>query len=497
MMSKSVDVLVITPPRKSVINNVIVNNYPPNNQGIDSIPLRLAAVVEKKYTVGFFPFYYTQYNYLNIDLEEVEKVLKKYQPKILIISTDYFISNRTTSTVQSSLVIMKEYKKLFKNGKTIVTGKHAIVNPEDYFNDNCCDVAVMSEAENIINEVIKALLDNNYESLKDINNLMFFENEVIKTELREENVDVNKLPVPAFNLLAEYIDILIEKEKPIGDKVSITLRSSYGCVYNCPFCGGLKNWNNYRMRNAEGLKKDIDYMKSCLGNKAEIVFLDDELFTMNKEHVIEVGNVFNKEGIYIQGVLTHVNYFNEEIAEIICKFSHGIIFGGENFCDNILEDINKNQNVEKILKACSVAKKYNLDTRIEYIVGLPSETPKTIVKNINFIYNAICSGKIDIVVPYVLVPHPGTKFNISSDEYGINIIDNDYSNYIEEGNYPVYETNRLTRAQIYIYYLLLLNNIYAAKHVNKVLGNDNYLSNTTYSEDLFVEFFNNISSHGN
>lgn len=129
---------------------------------------------------------------------------------------------------------------------------------------------------------------------------------------------------------------------------------------------------------------------------------------------------------------------------------------------------------------------------MEYICGLPYENSKTVIENINFIFNAIAGGKIDIVVPYILVPHPGTKFNVEAESYGIRILDDDYSNYIEEGNFPVYETEYLSRSQIYIYYLLLINNIYAAKRINQMLGNTNFLNDAGYSLELFDNFFNKI-----
>lgn len=489
------DVLVITPPRKSVLNNVIINNYPPNNQGIDSVPLRLAAVIEKKFNVGFFPFYYTQYNYYNLDLEEVENVIQKYSPKILVVSTDYFISNRTTSTVNSSLEVIKEYKRIFPNGKAVVVGKHAIVGSADFFKDEKgADVVITCEAEDAINDVIELLLANEKEKLIEIPNLAFRNKngDIIFSENKELIIDLNELPVPAFHLLNDYIEDFIEKEKPLNDKLSITLRTSYGCIYQCPFCAGVKNWNNYRTRCAKKIEEDVCYFNECLGDRAEICFLDDELFTMDKEHVRAVANIFKKYNIVVQGVLTHINFFDEEIAQMLSQFSASVIFGGENFCNEVLKKLGKQQTREKIIEGCQIAKKYGLGTRVEYICGLPYENSKTVIENINFIFNAIAGGKIDIVVPYILVPHPGTKFNVEAESYGIRILDGDYSNYIEEGNFPVYETEYLSRSQIYIYYLLLINNIYAAKRINQMLGNTNFLNDAGYSLELFDNFFNKI-----
>jgi len=223
--------------------------------------------------------------------------------------------------------------------------------------------------------------------------------------------------------------------------------------------------------------------------------LDDELFTLKWEHVENMAKVFTEENVYLQGVLTHVNFFNDEIAKMLATFSFGVIFGGENFCDSVLNDIQKHQNRNKLLEACRIAKLNGLNSRIEYIVGLPTETPETAVENINFIFSAISSGQIDVVIPYILVPHPGTEFYNNQKKYGIKIKDNNYENYIEEGSYPVCETKYLSRNQIYIYYLLLINMIMNARNVHKELGDNNFLSTSIFSRELFKEFFEKICSN--
>jgi len=265
-MNENSDVLVVTPPRKALTNNIIIDKFPPNNQGIDSVPLRLAAVIETMFTVGYYPFYYTQYNYYQINQEEIIEILKKYNPKVLVIATDYFISNRTTSTFMGALVIAKLFKKFNKTGYVIITGKHAIVKPMDYFmeiSEHSVDVVISSEPEMIITQIIKDLLVGELHKLYSYPNLYIQEKEVTFTYHEIINVDFNQLPSPAFHLLAPYIDYLIEKE-PMSDKLSITLRTSYGCVYECPFCGGLDNWNCYRTRSAENIRQDIRYLNETL-----------------------------------------------------------------------------------------------------------------------------------------------------------------------------------------------------------------------------------------
>ena len=100
------------------------------------------------------------------------------------------------------------------------------------------------------------------------------------TDKTAPNYDL--LPVPAYHLLRNKMDMMLAHISHAANKVYLTLRTSCGYVYNCPFCGGISNWNNYRMRSAKNVELDITHAKKNLGPEAEFTFLDDELFTDRK-----------------------------------------------------------------------------------------------------------------------------------------------------------------------------------------------------------------------
>ena len=51
-----IDVLVVTPPSGASLARAVNHNHPPVNQGIDSVPLRLASVIEEQFVTDFLPF---------------------------------------------------------------------------------------------------------------------------------------------------------------------------------------------------------------------------------------------------------------------------------------------------------------------------------------------------------------------------------------------------------------------------------------------------------
>lgn len=481
-------VLVVTSPRKAVFLNSIDSSIPPLSQGIDSIPLRLASVIEKEYETRFYPFSYTQYNYYKLDIDEIHKIFSEKFVDVLVISSDYFISNRSTASFDSAIQIAELFKKIYNTSKVICCGKHCIVSPRDFFDKKgVIDLVFTSEAEKNINKVIKLLSNDEYEKLHLIPNLVYVNDNMnlIQTEKNHEVVDINQLPSPAYHMLVKYKDEFIKKERPYSCKIPLTFRTSYGCIYECPFCAGIRIWKNYRFLSKYNFEKDLMEMRNSLHDDFELCFFDDELFTFKKEHVQGIAEIMNKWNMKIYGVLTHTTFFNQKIAELVSTFSEEIIFGGENFCNNILKKINKNQTTQSLVNKCKLAKEFGLYVRVEFICGLPYENYESVLLNLKTVCNLLRTKIIDIISPYILVPHPGTEYYENSQKYGIHIISKDFSEYIEEGGFPVYETDFLSSHQIYIYYLQLQE----LKRICEKCPYDLHQLPGEYSVDLFKNRF--------
>jgi len=486
------DILIITPPRRAVFINTIVHNFPPPSQGIDSVPLRLAAVLQKVYHVAFLPFYLLFYNYHEINTQSILSYLKAYNPKVIIFSTDYLISNRSTACFPSSLRIAAICKEIFPKVKIVCTGKHALANPESFFASKkpLVDLVINQEPEDFICDAVAKLLKDPLGQLLELPNIYLYESgEVFKSKFSVKPPNVDSLPSPAYNLLIPHIESILEHEKPYNRKLSLTLRTSYGCPYECPYCAGISHWRNYRKRSGKNVSLDLTAAIKYLGDDAEFTFLDDELFTFDTEHVKEIACVFISYKIKLQGVLTHVKHFDSSMAKIISKFCHSVIFGAENFNDQILSSMKNQQSFDDIIKACQLAKLYGISTRLEFIAGLPEENWESIVYNLNQIYNLICEGFADEIIPYVLTPHPGTLIGTSPELFGMTIVSSDYEKYIEEGGFPVCYTKNLSREQIFIYYLLIKQISSMSRNMKSYAKiNDFELSNANYDSELFKKY---------
>ena len=183
-----------------------------------------------------------------------------------------------------------------------------------------------------------------------------------------------------------------------------------------------------------------------------MLFLADELFSYNEEHIENVVNILKERNLKVGGLFVHSGFFTDKIAKKIKNISNTVVFGGENCCDNILRLANKVQTFESLMRAVEIAKRNDLKVSLEWIVGLPGETKETAIKNINMIYSLIVKKKVDDINTYVYCPYPNTEFEINSWKYGMKIHDS-IDEMLEEG-FPTYSLKNLTSNQIYVYYLM-------------------------------------------
>lgn len=71
-----IDVLVVTPPSGASLARAVNHNHPPVNQGIDSVPLRLASVIEEQFVTDFLPLNFLDYNYYKLCAKSLLEIIK-------------------------------------------------------------------------------------------------------------------------------------------------------------------------------------------------------------------------------------------------------------------------------------------------------------------------------------------------------------------------------------------------------------------------------------
>lgn len=237
------------------------------------------------------------------------------------------------------------------------------------------------------------------------------------------------------------------------NRVDLSLRTSYGCVYHCAFCSHMPHHNDYRIRSPEKIREDIEYARKTLPESAVFTYFDDEIITSNREHLHALGQIMEELDTRVLGALTSVQLFDKEIAQETSKICSMVLFGAENANDMVLKTMRKAINLSKVIQACKIASEYNLDTFLFWMVGLPGENKKIMLENLNAMHSFIMKGYTKNIQALVFTPYPGSDISESPKEYGVTIHHERWEEYDEDGGYPVHSTRDLTREDIFLYYL--------------------------------------------
>ncbi len=220
---------------------------------------------------------------------------------------------------------------------------------------------------------------------------------------------LDDLPIPLHRMLPleKYLMPMIK-----GPYTFIV--TSRGCPAGCKYCIKHVSYQySVRLRSAEKLHEEIQQLYD-LG--VHHIHMYADLFTVNREQVIELCNLLIEKGPKITFTCnSRVDYVDEEMLTLMGKagcmyISWGIESGNE----MILKKAHKGYRMEQAYNALNWAHKAGIKNWGYFIIGLPGETVETIRETIDF------SKKLplDIALFHVAAPYPGTPFFFEVVENG-------------------------------------------------------------------------------
>jgi len=126
---------------------------------------------------------------------------------------------------------------------------------------------------------------------------------------------------------------------------------------------------------------------------------------------------------------------NPEVLQKLQKAGcNWLSYGIESGNQQILDTVKKKITLEKIRESVKMAKDAGVNVLASFILGLPGETKETLLQTMQF------AQELDTYYGFhVLAPFPGTEVREKAEEYGIEILTNDWSKY--DANRPVTQTD--------------------------------------------------------
>ena len=340
-----------------------------------------------------------------------------------------FVVNTSTPSIFNDISFADELKELFPQAFVLLVGTHPSALPEETLRSSkYIDAVARKEYDYIVRDVACALRDG--KNALDTLGLTFRDK---KGEIKSnpdmpyiENLD--NIPF-ASQFVKEFLD---EKDYffAAASYPEIQIFTGRGCPARCNFCvyPQTMHGHQYRMRSAENVVSELEYIANSFPNVKEIIF-EDDTFTIQKERVIKICDLMIKKRLnqrFRWLCNARVNLDIETMKAMKKAGCHLIIPGIESGSQKILNNIKKGTTLEQIHEYIQNAKKVGLMVHACYMVGNKGETRETMQETLRLALEL----NTDTAQFYPLLPFPGTEAYSWAKQNGY--IRGNYSDYIKE-----------------------------------------------------------------
>jgi anaerobic magnesium-protoporphyrin IX monomethyl ester cyclase len=227
------------------------------------------------------------------------------------------------------------------------------------------------------------------------------QNEILVNWDRPFFKSLDDLPHPLHHLLP-----LDKYRMPMIKGPYTFIVTSRGCPAGCKYCiKHVSYQNSVRLRSPEKLMEEM-WLLHDLG--IHHIHMYSDLFTVNREQVVELCQLIIKENLKITWTCnSRVDYVDEEMLRLMGRAGCMLIsWGIESGNELILKKAHKGYKKEQAFRALKWAKQAGIKNWGYFIIGLPGETVETIQETMAL------SKKLplDIALFHVAAPYPGTPF---------------------------------------------------------------------------------------
>jgi len=295
--------------------------------------------------------------------------------------------------------------------KIILAGSHVTVFPvETLLKHNYIDYILLGEYEYSLLSIIQMF--DHKKDIAEIDGIAFrSENNEIKVHEKMNYADLDLLPMPARHLFPsrEKNGMHYYHDGFCQNRPAIQMHASRGCPFNCSFCLWPQTFykpHEYRLLSPVNVVNEMIFVKERFG--ANEVYFDDDTFTGNKNHVLQICDEIMTRKLKIPWSAMGDAIITDEEMLTRMKMAGciGIKLGLESGVKEILENIHKPLKLNKLEKVISIGKTLKMKTHVTVSFGHFGETEATIQQTLCYVTNL----DTDSVQFSLATPYPGTRF---------------------------------------------------------------------------------------
>ncbi|MFT7670935.1 MAG: anaerobic magnesium-protoporphyrin IX monomethyl ester cyclase, partial [Planctomycetota bacterium] len=321
----------------------------------------------------------------------------------------------------------------------VVGGIHPTLVPADVMADGVWDFVGMGECELALLELAEAL--ERGEKRDDYPNFLCWKDGVrptaaAKSPVASEHWVHNKVgEFPELKTLPEPDYDLFETDRITASKGGwFSLMSSRGCPYRCSYCLNHKiidlyredlgrsvgKLNAFRFRPADLMMKEIYSVLERFKGINTFIF-DDDLFTQNVEHALEMCAAYEASDVNIPFVVNaHVKRLDPRVAEALATagakiLKMGIECGSQRVRSKVLK---RHMTKSDIIETVESAEEFGLHTSAFVMIGLPTETRAERLETVDI----LAESQVGRFRSSYFFPFPGTdSWQMSIDSGQVDV----------------------------------------------------------------------------
>ena len=386
--------------------------------------LGLATIFSELINKTDYDVFFIDCKFERLDQFDLIKKIEEIDPNIVGFSL---------KTVDANIVfdLTKKIKRFYPNITIVAGGAHPSAVKNDLIDSADIDHIFCGESEELFLDFINKIERGN-----------------TPEKVLESDRYIKNIPIVRWDLL------------PKAEKYFVM--SARGCPYSCIFCMRVLG-EKIRKRTSNDILKEFDLILKK-NRKAEIEFAD-ETFTVDKSFAIRTLKKIKEKGLLPEKGLTistRVDTLDKKTIRLLKKYGvRKIIVGIESGDEKVLKNTCKGIELYKALRICREIRKNNIELETNFIVGLPGENIKSVIKTVIF----AAKTRSDNISVSIAVPYPGTKlYEMAKRGYfGYILRDVDWSEYNNELSGALeskgMSINSLRLAQLFIYVFSFLGQL--------------------------------------
>jgi len=314
-----------------------------------------------------------------LTLEDVVKITIDFDPKMIVVDT-------STPSIYNDAEVASKLKNA-TNAFVVLVGTHVSALPEETLkSDENIDAVTTHEYDYTLPELAKCI--EYKKDLKNVKGIVFRSNdgEIVRNGSRPMIENLDNLPF-ATSVYRKHLNIKDYFYSSASHPI-VMIITGRGCPFRCFFC----NWpqvfhgHKYRLRSAENVVEEFEYVVNNLPEVKEIGIEDDTL-TADITRARKICAMLIEKGIH-KRVKWYANVrVNLDLETMKLMKQAGcrlVIPGYESGVQELLDNAKKGITLEQSRQFAKNTKKAGLFVHGCFIIGLPSETKETARQTIEF-----------------------------------------------------------------------------------------------------------------